>query len=123
MDTGRVAAVGTERGTGGVFFGGVDVETRRVGAERTGVVSLVGVEGTGTEGMETSFFEGVVAAGTGIAVFVGVEITELFEGDEGTACSGTVIATGFLGSGIDSEGVEVPRGTGEETIGVWIFDT
>ena len=51
MDTGRVAAVGTERGTGGVFFGGVDVETRRVGAERTVVVSLVGVEGTGTEGM------------------------------------------------------------------------
>lgn len=70
MDTGRVAAVGTERGTGGVFFGGVDVETRRVGAERTGVVSLVGVEGTGTEGMETSFFEGVVAAGTGIAVLL-----------------------------------------------------
>ena len=59
MDTGRVAAVGTERGTGGVFFGGVDVETRRVGAERTGVVSLVGVEGTGTEGMETSFLRGI----------------------------------------------------------------
>ena len=133
-----MVATGTERGTGGVFFGGVDVETR-TGTEGTGVAFLVGVEGAGAEGVGVSFFEGVVADGAGITVFEGVERTgELFEGVEGVAAEGTGFFEGVEGAGYsdtvgdagflrlegaDFEGVEVPKGTGEETIGIWIFDT